>query len=86
VKLLTEPRIRRSFVNCSTGEANPVTLPRDLDQLPGEEFELLGWRDARAPLRGYLVVPAGAAALNGRLVGAVVADTPAQVRSLLAHV
>ena len=61
---LTEPQIRRSFVNCSKGEANSVTLPRDLDQLPWEDLELLGWRDAKAPLRGYLVVPA-----DGRPVG-----------------
>jgi hypothetical protein len=59
VEPLTEPQIRRSFVNCSKGEANAVTLPRHLDQLPWEELELLGWRDAKAPLRGYLVVPGG---------------------------
>ena len=53
---LTENQIRRSFVNCSKGEANSVTLPRDLDQLPWADLELLGWRDAKAPLRGYLVV------------------------------
>ncbi|WP_029431085.1 FBP domain-containing protein [Blastococcus sp. URHD0036] len=61
---LTEPQIRRSFVNCSKGEANAVTLPRDLDQLPWADLELLGWRDAKAPLRGYLVVPG-----EGRPVG-----------------
>jgi hypothetical protein len=56
VEALTESQIRRSFVNCSKGEASSVTLPRDLDQLPWEDLELLGWRDAKAPLRGYLVV------------------------------
>ena len=61
---LTEPQIRRSFVNCSKGEATSVTLPRDLDQLPWEDLELLGWCDAKAPLRGYLVVPQ-----DGRPVG-----------------
>jgi hypothetical protein len=64
VEPLTEQQIRRSFVNCSKGEANSVTLPRDLDQLPWEDLELLGWRDAKAPLRGYLVVPR-----DGRPVG-----------------
>jgi hypothetical protein len=58
VEPLTEPQIRRSFVNCSKGEASSVTLPRDLDRLPWEDLELLGWRDVKAPLRGYLVVPA----------------------------
>ena len=61
---ITERDIRSSFVNCSKGEANSVTLPRDLDQLPWAVLELLGWRDAKAPLRGYLVVPA-----DGRPVG-----------------
>jgi hypothetical protein len=64
VESLTEQQIRRSFVNCSKGEANSVTLPRDLDQLPWADLELLGWRDAKAPLRGYLVLPR-----DGRPVG-----------------
>ncbi len=53
---LTEQQVRRSFVNCSKGEAKAVTLPRDFGVLPWEELALLGWRDPRAPLRGYLVV------------------------------
>ena len=61
---LTEQQVRRSFVNCSKGEANGVTLPRDFGTLPWEELELLGWRDPKAPLRGYLVVPR-----DGRPVG-----------------
>ena len=53
---MTEQQVRRSFVNCSKGEANAATLPRDLADLPWAELEVLGWRDPRAPLRGYLVV------------------------------
>ncbi|MGY1698519.1 FBP domain-containing protein [Geodermatophilus sp. SYSU D00766] len=53
---MTETQVRRSFVNCSKGEANSATLPRDLADLPWDELEVLGWRDAKAPLRGYLVV------------------------------
>ncbi len=69
---LTEQQVRRSFVNCSKGEANAATLPRDLESLPWEDLELLGWRDPKAPLRGYLVVPR-----EGRPVGVALraADT-----------
>jgi hypothetical protein len=50
VRALTEKSIRRSFVNCSRGEATTMTLPRDLDALPWDEYEYLGWRDPKAPL------------------------------------
>ena len=53
---MTEQQLRRSLVNCSKGEANSATLPRDLADLPWDELEVLGWRDPKAPLRGYLVV------------------------------
>ena len=56
VRAMTEQQLRRSFVNCSKGEASSATLPRDLADLPWDSLELLGWRDPRAPLRGYLVV------------------------------
>ncbi len=52
---MTETEVRRSFVNCSKGEANAATLPRDLAGLPWDDLEVLGWRDPKAPLRGYLV-------------------------------
>src|SRR6476469_6700400 len=48
---LTEAEIRRSFVNCSRGEAKALTLPRGFD-----EIAMLGWRDPKAPLRGYVVL------------------------------
>jgi hypothetical protein len=53
---LSEQDIRRSFVNCSRGEAAAVTLPKGLDGLAWDELAVLGWRDAKAPLRGYLVL------------------------------
>ena len=53
---LTEAEIRRSFVNCSRGEAKALTLPRGFDELAWGELEMLGWRDPKAPLRGYIVV------------------------------
>ncbi|MGY1696065.1 FBP domain-containing protein [Geodermatophilus sp. SYSU D00814] len=53
---LTEPQIRRSFVNCSRGEAAAAALPAGLSDLPWADLDFLGWRDARAPLRGYAVL------------------------------
>ncbi|TFV48197.1 FBP domain-containing protein [Blastococcus sp. TF02A-35] len=53
---LTEQQLRRSFVNCSRGEASGLALPRDFADTPWAELELLGWRDPKAPLRGYLVL------------------------------
>ncbi|MGY1826141.1 MULTISPECIES: FBP domain-containing protein [unclassified Blastococcus] len=52
---LSEAEVRRSFVNCSRGEARTLTLPEDFRELDWAEHEVLGWRDPRAPLRGYLV-------------------------------
>lgn len=43
------------MVNCSRGEASNMTLPKDLDLLDWKSREFLGWRDAKAPLRGYIV-------------------------------
>ncbi len=52
---ISEQQLRRSFVNCSRGEAKTLTLPRTFPETPWGELVVLGWRDARAPLRGYLV-------------------------------
>ncbi|SDF61657.1 FBP C-terminal treble-clef zinc-finger [Blastococcus aurantiacus] len=56
---LTEQQVRRSFVNCSQGEAKGLALPKDFADLDWAALELLGWRDPKAPLRGYLVVDTG---------------------------
>ncbi len=53
---LTEPQVRRSFVNCSRGEAQGLTLPRGFADLDWSGLDVLGWRDTKAPLRGYLVL------------------------------
>jgi hypothetical protein len=53
---LTEKEIRRSFVNSSRSEAMALTLPPGFADLPWDEREFLGWRDPRAPLRGYAVL------------------------------
>lgn len=54
---LTEREIRTSFVNATKGEAGRLGLPRDLDEQPWAELDLLAWVDPRSPLAGYLVVP-----------------------------
>jgi hypothetical protein len=59
VHALTEQQVRRSFVNCSQGEAKGLTLPKDFGAIDWGALDLLGWRDPRAPLRGYLVVEVG---------------------------
>ncbi|TKJ20523.1 FBP domain-containing protein [Blastococcus sp. CCUG 61487] len=56
---LTEQQVRRSFVNCSQGEARSLTLPKDFAALDWAALALLGWRDPKAPLRGYLVLEDG---------------------------
>jgi hypothetical protein len=55
VHALTEAAIRRSLVNCSRSEAAVLTPPRDLAELDWPSLDVLGWRDAKAELRGYLV-------------------------------
>jgi treble-clef zinc-finger protein len=55
VHALTEAAVRRSLVNCSRSEAAGLTLPRDFAQLDWPAMDLLGWRDPKAELRGYLV-------------------------------
>ena len=52
---LTEAAIRRSLVNCSRSEAASLTLPRDFAELDWASLEVLGWRDPKAELRGWLV-------------------------------
>ena len=52
---LTESALRRSMVNCSRSETAAIAVPRDLDQLDWASIDVLGWRDAKAELRGYLV-------------------------------
>ena len=64
MRAITESDIRRSFVNCSKGEAKRVNVPRDLEEQPWDELDFLGWRDPGAPDRGYLVVDHG-----DRLIG-----------------
>lgn len=64
MKALSERDIRRSFVNCTKGEAERLRIPTGLDELPWSELDFLGWRDPGAPERAHLV-----AEHDDRLVG-----------------
>ncbi len=59
---LTADEIRRSFVNSSKSLVKAMTLPHDFAELPWDSLDYLGWRDPKAPARGYLVVPREAGA------------------------
>ncbi len=52
---LRADEIRSSFVNCSRGEATRATLP-DLDQVPWDDLDFLGWPDPSGSPRAYLVL------------------------------
>ena len=67
VRPIPEAQLRRAFVNCSRGEATAMTLPRTFADIPWDDLVVLGWRDPKAPLRGYLVVER-----DGRPVGLAV--------------
>ncbi|MBC7725260.1 MAG: FBP domain-containing protein [Burkholderiaceae bacterium] len=54
MKPLTADDIRTSMVNATRGEVERMPLP-GLHEVIWESREYLGWRDPRAPLRGYLV-------------------------------
>ena len=54
MKALNESDIRASIVNASRGEIERMPLP-GLHEVLWHDREYLGWRDHKAPLRGYLV-------------------------------
>ncbi|MCZ2829355.1 FBP domain-containing protein [Modestobacter sp. VKM Ac-2986] len=68
---LTEKQIRASFLNASRREASQAVLP-DLDAVPWEQLEHLGWRDRRAPLSAYVVLE-----LDGEPTGVLLRASPA---------
>jgi hypothetical protein len=54
---ISEAEIRRSFVNCSKGEANRVKLPADFAATPWADLDFFGWIDPSAPQRAAVAVP-----------------------------
>ncbi|OMH33269.1 FBP domain-containing protein [Tersicoccus sp. Bi-70] len=53
---VTPAQIRSSFINASRSEAARLTLPPGFDQLAWDTLDVLGWRDPKMPLRGYLTL------------------------------
>lgn len=49
--------IRSSFINATRSETAKLTPPKNLDTLDWDALDVLGWRDEKMPLRGYLVLP-----------------------------
>ncbi|MCR6688440.1 FBP domain-containing protein [Cellulomonas sp.] len=74
METLTEKQIRASFVNASRREAAQATLP-DLTALDWSRLDYVGWRDRRAPLLAYAVVP-----LDGTPTGLLLRSTDAKHR------
>jgi hypothetical protein len=56
VEPLGQDEIRKSFVNCSRGEAKGLTFPAGFDETRWADLDYFGWRDPRAVNRAYLVV------------------------------
>jgi hypothetical protein len=54
---ISESEIRRSFLNCSKGEASRVKLPPDFAGTPWSDLDFLGWIDPGAPQRAAIAVP-----------------------------
>ncbi len=71
---LTDKQIRASFVNASRREAAQAVLPV-LDTLDWERLDYLGWRDRKAPLVAYAVVP-----VDGTPTGVLLRSTDAKER------
>ncbi|MEZ0166529.1 FBP domain-containing protein [Kineococcus sp. LSe6-4] len=67
---LTDEVVRSTMTNCSRGEAHRMRVPGwVLERDPGHE--VVGWRDPKAPERGWLLVPCGEA-----VVGLALRATP----------
>ena len=81
MKPITESEIRRSFVNCSQGEARRLGLPKNLEDQPWDDLDFLGWRDPGAPERGYLVAEHD----DGGLVGIALRAAPGISRGFTAR-
>ena len=54
---ISESEIRRSFLNCSKGEATRIKLPADFAATPWADLDFYGWNDPGAPQRAAIAVP-----------------------------
>ena len=75
---LTEAEVRDSFINCSKGDAKKLTLPGPAAEVQWEQLDFLGWRDPKAPERGYIVAP-----WRGRIVGVALRSSTKSGKSLM---
>ncbi|MFD0599517.1 FBP domain-containing protein [Catellatospora coxensis] len=67
---MTAAEIRNCLANTSKGEAQRLTLPASPELVPWADLDFLGWRDAKAPGRAYLVTP-----LDATVVGLALSAT-----------
>ncbi|WP_432544338.1 FBP domain-containing protein [Kineococcus sp. SYSU DK002] len=67
---LTDEAIRSTMTNCSRGEAHRMRVPEWVHGCDPAR-EVVGWRDPKAPERGWLLVPLGEA-----VVGLALRATP----------
>jgi hypothetical protein len=77
MRQLTAEEIRASFVNCTKGRARAASMPPRFDLVDWASLEFLGWRDPKAPERGYIVLER-----DGAVIGITLAANTA-VRSAL---
>lgn len=77
---VSESEIRASFVNCSKGEAKRLGLPSGMDDLRWDDLDFLGWREAGAPQRAYLVTER-----DGDLLGIVLRVATGAARGFTAR-
>jgi hypothetical protein len=57
VEPISESEIRRSFLNCSKGEASRIKLPADFAASPWPDLDFYGWIDPGSPQRAAIAVP-----------------------------
>ncbi len=65
---LTEAEIRKSFINCSKGEAKRLNVPPRLNEVDWESLEFFSWIDAKNPQKACVVVPQQDGAVAGVLL------------------
>ncbi|MCZ7432884.1 FBP domain-containing protein [Streptomyces sp. WMMC1477] len=82
---LTEKDIRKSFVNCSKGEATRLRLPPDFPDTPWEDLDYLGWTDPTAPQRSLIVMP-GAEGPLGILLRSATGKPAGAVKSSMCQI
>ena len=55
MKPLDQQQIRSAMANSTRGEASRMVFPAGFGGLEFSDLEYLGWRDPKAPQRGYLI-------------------------------